>query len=145
MKYFAHLTNDDTAYITVHLNADQVKHLREWMHTEDGQNVGFPHGVYLFKRGFGWYRLDVTRSHRAMEKLRHALVIMKAWHKKYVSDMDQEIKLLMAQVNPNLQIASYQSDTHQYQVKNVQSGKREHLNLPPSPSKLQALASKFAR
>jgi hypothetical protein len=145
MKYWTHLSNDDTAYITVHLSADEHNHLRQWMHTEAGMNVGFPHGVYLFKRGFGWYRMDVTRDFRAADKLRHALVILKAWSKKYKEDRDQEIKLLIAQANPNLQINSYQSDTNTFQVKDVKSGNVRPLTAPAAPAKLQALAAKFGR
>jgi len=143
MKYFTHLTNDDTAYITVHLSADEHAHLRYWMHTEAGKNVGFPHGVYLFKRGFGWYRMDVTRDFRAAEKLRHALVILKAWSKQYTAAVNQEIKLLLVKANPNLQITSFQSETNQFQVKDKQSGKTTPLHVPPAPSKLEALAAKF--
>jgi hypothetical protein len=145
MKYFAHLENDDTAYVTVHLSADEHKHLREWMHAREGENVCFPHAVQLFKRGFGWYRMDVSRNYRAADKLKHAVVILRAWLKAYNAARDQEIRLLIAQKNPKLQINSYQSDTNQFQVRDKDSGKIAPLHTPPVQQKLDALAAKFGR
>jgi hypothetical protein len=144
MQYFAHLDNDDTAYVTVHLSADEYKHLRQWKHTEDGQLVDFPHGVRLYKRGFGWYRLDVTKNFRTIDKLRTALTLLKAWAYSYKQAVAQEIRLLMVQQNPSLQVKAYNSDTNTFHVQHRRSGAVQPLRAPAKPEQLQALARKFA-
>jgi len=144
MKTFAHFQNDDTAYVTVHLSADEYKHLREWKHTADGQIVDFPHGVLLLKRGFGWYRLDVTKTFRAVDKLKVALSLLRAWKRDYDAAVAQEIRLLLVQMNPTLQVKAYNSDTNTFHVQDQKTRQVAPMHTIARPEKLHALAEKFS-
>jgi hypothetical protein len=128
MQLFTHFKTDETSYITARLNKAEFAHLREWMHTEAGERVGFPHGVKLFYRAEGWYRMDTTNSHRAIEKLKSAMAIVKSWHHQYRKAVAQEIRLLMVQAHPELQITSYRSDNHTYQVRNNTTGQTKPVD-----------------
>lgn len=156
MQFFTHFKTDDNSYVTLRLNKDELKHLRDWMHTPEGERVCFPHGAKLFYRAEGWYRLDTTNNFRAVEKLKTAVAILKSWHRKYKEAVAQEIRLLIVAANPNLQIESYQSDTHNYSVRNKETGNVHSIHQIVKPvevshaaqvatvDKLQALTRKFA-
>lgn len=146
MKPFPHLANDDTAYVTLHLSYDELSHLRTWMHSDEGQNVSFPHGVVLFKRGFGWYRLDTTNTFRAAEKLRTALAILRKWHHEYQKAVAEEIRLRIIEMNPTLQVTSYHSDSNEFRVKDTKTGavvSAAQVRLA-SENSLHALQQRFA-
>jgi hypothetical protein len=146
MKVFPHFDRDDTAYVTIHLSKDEHKSLAEWMHIPAGQTIQFPHAVRLFKRGFGWYRLDANNLVRVIEKLKTALALINKWHREHVRKMDQEIALLLAKSIPHNTVRSYQSDTHSFQVHNEKTGQVKTIDaVPASQHRLQALANKFGR
>lgn len=141
MKVFPHLSNDDTAYVSVFLSAAQYASLHKYMHMEPGQLVSFPHGVKLFKRGFGWYRLDTSNNHRAGEKLRLAVCIVRRWYREQLEVQHTERRVevqVQRMTQASGRVIAYQSDTHQFQT----------LPVPPQPAsatQLSALAARFAR
>lgn len=152
MQLFAHLENNDTATVTIRFNKDEEQALRQYMHTIDGQQVSFPHGVRLFYRSMGWYRLDTSNTFRASEKLKLAISIIRKWYAEYQKQRNQELRLLLLKAQPNLEVAAY-LDGHYVvrnkQTQNIQSVDAAYSELqermPASADRLQELAQRFAR
>lgn len=143
MQHFPHFTKDETSYITIRLNKGEREHLRQWMHIPEGSRVAFPHGVKLFYRAEGWYRLDVTNTHRAIEKLKTALALVRKWHRDFLEAQKQEERLRVIAQDAKLQVTSYQSDTHNFQVRNKETGVTQPIRKAATINQLNALFSKF--
>lgn len=148
MQLFPHLNNDDTAFTTVHLSKEEYADLRNWMHTDANglEHVTFPHGVKLYKRGFGWYRLDVTYPNRTVEKIKTAMTLIRKWSHDFQRRVVQETRVLLARQQGH-KVHSYHSDVQAFRLLNSHSGKIVDVGLPAAPAsehKLQALVNKFA-
>ncbi|BAG41764.1 hypothetical protein [Ralstonia phage phiRSL1] len=142
MKVFPHLSNDDTAYVSVFLSAAQYASLHKYMHMEPGQLVSFPHGVKLFKRGFGWYRLDTSNNHRAGEKLRLAVCIIRRWYREQLEAQHTERR-----VEVQVQRMTQASGSRHRLIRATRTSSKR-CPLPPQPAstaQLSALAARFAR
>jgi hypothetical protein len=143
MQFHTHLLNNETATISIRLNKTELQSLRDFMHTDPTfENVMFPRGVVLLKRGMGWYRLDVLNDYDAVTKLKCALGIVKRWHFEFKAAMRRDQQLAAARANPNVVIQSFHSDTNSFQIRT----KEQRCNsapLPASPNQLQALVAKF--
>jgi hypothetical protein len=153
MNLFPHLQNDETAHVSIRLNKDEEMSLRLYMHVADKfQNVAFPHGVRLFYRSMGWYRLNTSNTYRASEKLKLGLSIIRKWYREYDEARTQELRLLLIKARPELQVMSYtdgQYVIHNKELNAVQSVesafKAAQDKAPATPNKLAALAQRFAR
>lgn len=153
MQIYPHLENDETAFVSVRLNEDEASALREFMHVADKQRkVVFPHGVRLVYRSMGWYRLITSNRFRASEKLKLALSIVRKWHREYDVARTQEIRLLLIQTRPELEVQSYvdgQYVIHNRELNAIQSVdsafKEIQGKTKASPDMLAALAQRFAR
>lgn len=152
MQLYPHLKNDETAFVTVRLNRDEEMSLRLYMHVADKfQNVSFPHGVRLFYRSMGWYRLDTSNNFRATEKLKLGLSIIRKWYREYDEARTQELRMLMIRARPELEVAAYTEG--QYVIRNKDTQVLQSVDsafavaqakAPASANKLQALAQRFA-
>lgn len=147
MQVYKHLASDDTASATLRLNKYELKDLRQFMHTPDYfKNIGFPNGVRLYYRSMGWYRLGVTRQHRACDKIRSALIIIRKWCAEYQTQQKAEIQRLILEQNPHLKCVAF-VDTGATQAP-VRIYRDQTPEAPTSgqkvdPRKLQRLAHKF--
>lgn len=82
MYYNTHFLREDTAFITIRLSDGELQSLRQYMHCEPYHwFVGFPNGIRLLPRGFGWFRMETSNAVRAIDKLKNALGIFLRWHK----------------------------------------------------------------
>lgn len=141
---FPHLKRNDTAYVTVHLSGEQLASLRQWMKTPDyHQFIGFPNGVRLYRRGFGWYRLDVTREERAIDKLRVAVSLIRKWRAEYDEAARQDLRLkVLRHEKPGAKAIAYTDG--QYQVMDEQrTVKPLTQHVKASPHKLEQLVAKL--
>jgi len=153
MQLFPHLKNNDTAYVSVRLNKDEEMSLRLYMHVSDKfQNVAFPHGVRLFYRSMGWYRLDTSNNFRATEKLKLALSIVRKWYAEYTEQRRQELRLLMLKAQPDIEVQGYLDG--RFIVRNKQTHVIQSIDaayadlqqrMPASPDRLKELAQRFTR
>lgn len=146
--FTSNLRRNDTATVTVRLSKEAWTNLRKWMKTPDyHKNIGFPNGVRLYYRSKGWYRLDVTRIDRAIDKLRVAVSIMRKWRAEYdeAARVDQRLHVLKVQ-HPTVKPVAYVDngkmggdirviDTQTLAVKSLQQ------HVPASPHKLELLAA----
>jgi len=152
MQMFPHLKNDDTARVSLRLNKDEEMSLRLFMHMADKtQKVAFPHGVRMFYRSMGWYRLDTSNNFRAAEKLKLATVIIKKWHREYDAARTQELRLLMLKARPELEVTAYVGGQYMIHNKDANSVKTADAAFADVQAKdvltnkLAALAQRFAR
>jgi len=150
MQAFPKFQNDETAHVVVRLNKDEEMSLRLFMHMADKtQKVTFPHGVRLFYRSMGWYRLDTSNSFRAIEKLKLALSITRKWYKEYEAQRTKETQVLIAAA-PNVP-TEFRSNYEQNKwdsLKNCPGKSLQQIvagkSVPASADKLQSLAQFFA-
>jgi hypothetical protein len=153
MQLFPHLQNNDTAYVSVRLNKDEEMSLRLYMHVSDKfQNVAFPHGVRLFYRSMGWYRLDTSNTFRASEKLKLGISIIRRWYAEYSEQRKQELRLLMLKAQPELEVSGYLDG--RFVVRNKQTQVIQSVDaayselqqkMPATPDRLKELAQRFSR
>lgn len=153
MQMFPHFKNDETARVSLRLNKDEEMSLRLHMHFEDKKDaVGFPHGVRLFYRSMGWYRLDTSNTFRASEKLKLAVSIVRSWYRKYEASRVEETRLLILKARPELEVMAYaggQYMIHNKSINSVQTTEAAFADVqakaPAAADKLAALAQRFAR
>lgn len=155
MQLFPHLSRDDTAFATVRLNRIEMAELRKFMHTPDyHQFIGFPNGVRLYYRSMGWYRLEATRDHRACDKIRAALAILRKFRREFQALIVTDIRRLILAKHPELQTVAYVDDSDNkligtFHVRNL-NDKGPNIapmesRLPAEPAKLEQLAAAFAK
>jgi hypothetical protein len=151
MQMFPHFKNDETARVSLRLNKDEEMSLRLHMHFQDKKGeVCFPHGVRMFYRSMGWYRLDTSNNFRAAQKLKLAVSIVKSWYRKYDAARTEELRLLMLKAVPDLQVMSYsdgQYMIHNKKVNTVQTAAAAFVEVQAQEvlaNKLAALAQRFA-
>jgi hypothetical protein len=148
MQMFPHFQNDEVAHVTLRLTKDEEMSLRAFMHIEELNNrVAFPHGVRMFYRSMGWYRLNASNTFRVSEKLKLATSIIRKWHREYDAARVQELRLLMLRANPEVKVTAYIDN--QYLVRTSQSNSLQTVDeaykVPAAADKLAALAQRFAR
>jgi hypothetical protein len=149
--FTSNLRRNDTATVAVRLSREAWTALRTWMKTPDyHRNIGFPNGVRLYYRSKGWYRLDVTRVDRAIDKLRAAVSIIRKWRAEYdeAGLQDKRLQVLKAQ-HPTVKPVAYVDngkmggDIRVIDTKTqVVASLKQHV--PASPHKLEALAATFS-
>lgn len=137
----------DSAIVHAVVRMDGKSHalLKQFMHCKDELAIRFQHGVKLVYRGRGWYRLDVSNEHRALEKLEFAVKLMRRFWREEEQRTEDALKLLVpTMLDPDLKIASF-SNTHC-------EGEYGYLGIatprPAQPvpiNKLNALVQKFQR
>lgn len=155
MQFFPHLSNDETATATIRLNKDEMKALRNFMHTPDfHKNVGFPNGVRLYYRSKGWYRLEATNNLVACKKLRVAIAILRKFKRDYDVAVVADIRRLMLDRYPNLQTVAYVDEAKAVGTGtfHVRDNNQSTINIEPlearipaDPQKLQRLAQVWAK
>jgi hypothetical protein len=132
-----------TVHAVVRMDSKSHALLKQFMHCNDAVVVRFQHGVTLTYRGRGWYRLNVSNEHRALEKLEFAVKLMRRFWREEEQHTEDALKLLApTMIDPDLQIASF-SNAHC-------EGEYGYLGIasPPPPvpvHKLNALVQKFQR
>jgi hypothetical protein len=139
MQLYPHLSNDETATVTVRLNKDELAALRLYMHTPNHfKNIGFPDNVRLFYRSKGWYTLRAMNSRRACEKLKIALAIVRRFARSYEATVRQDAQVVAVHHDkPNMQVVAFVD-------RGPLAGEylARQLNVDPfdqKPSKLQSL------
>jgi len=131
--------NVRTNHVVLRMNQKTYLALHKYMHAKEGEQIRFPYGTFIAKRGFGWYRLHATTDKRMTEKLEFAITCIKRFLKEEEDKIDAELKKWAPMmVNPNMQITSYSSEQFGY------------LGMPqakepdkPAVTALHALATKF--
>lgn len=103
--------NNETIHVTFRLSATEYLSLRKYMHTPDGLDIGFPYGVHLVKRGYGWYRLLTTTELRGVEKITGAMKIIRRWRLEEEEQVEAAIKVLMPAVIHGVHVATF-SNAH---------------------------------
>lgn len=155
--YLSHLKRDDTAHVNIRMNRVQFNSLREWMKTPDHfLAIQFPHGVRLNRRSIGgWAHLHTSNEHRAIEKLKTAVAIIRKWWREYSAMLEQERRVA---ARPADSVVRAYVDTGKigghFAVDNIQIKVKEQpralhrtavLHRPADTLKLQALARHFNR
>ena len=134
--------DEDTVHAVVRCDQQTFKALKGFMHCNDLIGIRFPHGVRLLPRGRGWYRLEASNSHRAIEKLEFAMKTVKRFLREQEIRTDEAIRLFAPVMkDPDLKIVSF-SNAHsagEYGYMGVANHK------PASQNKLNALVAKFGR
>lgn len=92
--------------VTVRMNCEEHKALRAYMHTEDGEQVGFPRNVQLNRQGFGWYKLVSNSEYEAVGKLRLAINILYKAGKEFKARTREDAKAK----RPGVQVRAYVSE-----------------------------------
>ena len=111
------------------------------MHAKDGENIKFPYGVSLAKRGFGWYRLLPAKRNRSVDKINFAVTVLKRFLKEEEAKTDEELKRLVPlMLNPGMQVTSFSAGEFGY----LGMPKLAEPAAPAAPNKLQMLVSKFS-
>ncbi len=98
--------DNNTANVSVRMNAREYKELQSYMHLE-GQRLSFPHGVKLLYRGRGWYKLVASRAHRAVEKLTEALKVLRLFCNWYDKAVAEAIRAFTPVVGTALRVVAY--------------------------------------
>lgn len=141
MQYHSHLTNDETAIVSIRLNKTELQSLRDFMHTHT-ENVMFPRGVELHRRGMGWYRLEALNDYDAVVKLRCALGIIKRWYFEFKEAVRRDRQVQAAR-DQGMVVQSFHSDTNSFQIRTRQE-RSQSAPLPATSHQLQALVAKFS-
>ncbi len=132
----------DTVHAVVRMDERHRLALKQFMHCKDEIAIRFPHGVALFSRGRGWYRLEASNSLRAQEKVEFALKLIRRFVLDEERKTTEELKRLVPTlINPGLKVATF-SNAHS-------AGEYGYLGAaaparPATPNKLAALVAKFA-
>jgi hypothetical protein len=132
----------DTVCAVVRMDARHHAALKQFMHCKDEIAIRFPHGVSLFKRGRGWYRLEASNALRAQEKVEFAVKLIRRFLIDEERKTTEELKRLIPTVlNPGLKVATF-SNAHS-------EGEFGYLGtpgpvVPASKHKLAALVARFA-
>jgi len=135
--------DNDTVHAVVRADAKSHAALKKFMHCKDEIAIRFPMGVKMCSRGRGWYRIDASNEHRAVEKLMFAVKLVKRFLKEEEEAVEAQIKLLAPIMrDPGLRIVSF-SNAHS-------EGEYGYMGAPtppapPSANKLNALVAKFQR
>jgi hypothetical protein len=137
--------DNEMVYAVVRMDHKTHKALKEFMHCDDKVVIRFKHGVKLCYRGYGWYRLEASNSHRAVEKVEFALKLIRRFMRDEEAKTNEALKLLAPTIkDPDLKLVSF-SNAHsegEYGYMGIVS------DVPPPPvstSKLNALVAKFQR
>lgn len=78
MQIYSNLKNDETASVTLQLSAAEFRGIREYMHTPpEFSSVRLTNGIYINKRGFGWYRLSASNEYLTCRKFETALTLIR--------------------------------------------------------------------
>lgn len=135
--------DEDTVHAVVRCDQATYQALKQFMHCDAEVGIRFPHGVRLLPRGRGWYRLEASNSHRAVEKVEFAMKAVRRFQRDQEQRTDEELKRFAPVMkDPDLKIISF-SNAHS-------EGEYGYLGIPPharpaSQHKLNALVAKFGR
>jgi len=101
-------SNNDTVYATVRMNKEEYVALREYMHTKEGADIGFPYGSVIVKHGYGWYRLLPLTAQRGIDKVLFAIKVLRRFIKDQEAKLAEEIKRYVPlMLDPALKIATF--------------------------------------
>jgi hypothetical protein len=131
------------ANASLRMNKAEYIALREYMHTADEENVKFPYGVQIIKRGFGWYFMAPEGNNRKEDKMTFALKVLRRFIKDEEEKIEDEIKKLMPTVlsSVDLRVAAFTGNEFSYV-----SERHAATTATPAPiHKLQQLAAHFSK
>jgi hypothetical protein len=137
--------NLDTIHAVARMNAKTYQALKEFMHSTDEIAIRFPHGVGLFKRGRGWYRLEPKNAYRANEALAFAMKLIRRFLIDAERAVAEEIKRFTPiMLNPGMKVATFSNAHSEGEFGYI--GRAVPPERTPIPQhKLNALVAKFKR
>lgn len=140
-----HRNDPDLVCAVIRMDHKTHRALKEFMHCKDPVVIRFQHGVKLCYRGYGWYRLDVSNDHRALEKLEHAVKVIKRFWREEEQKTTEALKMFVPHMkDPDLRVSSF-SNAHCEGEYGYMGIVRERPPVPVAAHKLNALVSKFQR
>lgn len=143
--FLRHAGNDDKVYATLRLSREQYDVLRAAMHTPVGEKVKFAHGVHMYAKGFGWYKLFTTNEFRATEKIQTALQTIAAIIHRLDRVAKQTARGVLTTTTPIVAFTEYGGYHHAVVLREKPAGHKVEHTRAPTQEKLNALAAKWGR